>query len=415
MSDAATTGTTSLGTEGAGVDDVERTLGRIAKRESEVRAFVDHRPAQVRADAAAAPAGAALSGTCVAVKEVFDVAGYRCAWGTPIHAGRVPATDAEAVRRLKAAGGIVAGITVSTEYALARPGPTTNPHDASRTPGASSSGSAAAVGAGMVTMALGSQTIGSIIRPAAYCGAVGVKPTWGVIDVGGVMPLSEPLDHVGVIADRVAAARSLLSAIADGDALGIPSVEGVRILDLAPWFAEPVSTAMTAAVATAAARLHEAGLAVADATLADGIADDEEAVLMTLLCRDLVRHHGADFARAEAEMSPRLVGWMRQGETIDAADYHRALVRRNEIARRLDDLLGDDAVFLCPAALGAAPRREEGTGSRTPQRLWTLGGQPAVSVPVGDDGGLPLGVQIVAARGRDALALAVAEALEAGR
>lgn len=394
------------------LQNVEKTLALIADREPVVHAFVEHRPDQVRAEAKSVSRTTPLATTCVAVKEIIDVAGYRCGWGTPIHRDRVATADAEVVRRIKAAGGVVAGITVSTEYALARPGPTVNPRDSSRSPGGSSSGSAAAVGAGMVQVGLGSQTIGSIIRPAAYCGVVGVKPSWGMVDCTGVMPLSETLDHVGIVADRVGRARTILSVLTGLQATAHWDLSGLRVLRLAPWYSETLSAGMTTALAKAAEWLRGKGITVDDAFVPEEIAQNEEKVASTLLCHDLVRYHGADFSRAGDQMSEPLRRLMGQGVKISHGDYHAALSRQAEIADRLDAILGRDTVFLAPATLGIAPAQRCGTGSRAPQRLWSLGGQPAVTVPYGNEQGLPLGVQVIAARGCDELALTVAELLE---
>lgn len=184
---------------------VAACLNRITEREPEVRAFVDLRAADALAfarelDLGTPRADQVLYGAPVAIKEVFDVKGLLCGWGTPIHAERRPASDAPAVARLKRAGAVVVGTTVSTEYAIAAAGPSTNPCDPQRSPGGSSSGSAAAVAAGMVPLALGSQSIGSIVRPATYCGVFGLKPTRGAISTLGGMPLARELDHVGPIA-----------------------------------------------------------------------------------------------------------------------------------------------------------------------------------------------------------------------
>ena len=177
------------------------SLARIAALDGRVRAFRDvAETADAVSETLRAPLDGALRGVPVAIKETFDVQGMHCTWGTPIYRTRMPSRDAVAVERLRAAGATIVGTTISTEYAIGAPGPTTNPHDRSRTPGGSSSGSAAAVAAGMVPIALGSQTVGSIVRPAIYCGVYGLKPTHGAIDAGGVMPLSAVLDHVGVLA-----------------------------------------------------------------------------------------------------------------------------------------------------------------------------------------------------------------------
>lgn len=389
----------------------ERFLAMSARIEPRLHAFRQIDGDRLMAEAAESdrlPAAARgpLHGLLLGVKEVFDVAGYECAWGTPIQAGRIPAADAAAVARVKAAGALVAGITVSTEYAMSRPGPTANPHDPARTPGASSQGSAAAVGAGLVPAALGSQTIGSIIRPAAYCGCLGMKPTWGAIDGSGNMPLSEPLDHVGFLAADAALAGLLLGVLA-GDAVepAGPPPEAVALLR--PWYPDAMDPAVLQALAAAAIVLRGQGIEVVETQLPEGIAAGEAETLDTLLAFDMARHHGGDLDRADGRMSDRVADYIRRGRKIAPASYAAALARRREFAEALDAWAGAGAVLM-PATTGLAPLKSEGTGSRVPQRLWTLVGLPAVSVPVARMRGLPLGLQVVARRGADRRALAVA-------
>lgn len=226
------------------------------------------------------------------------------------------------------------------------------------------------------------------------------------------MPLSETLDHVGIVADRVGRARTILSVLTGLQATAHWDLSGLRVLRLAPWYSETLSAGMTTALAKAAEWLRGKGITVDDAFVPEEIAQNEEKVASTLLCHDLVRYHGADFSRAGDQMSEPLRRLMGQGVKISHGDYHAALSRQAEIADRLDAILGRDTVFLAPATLGIAPAQRCGTGSRAPQRLWSLGGQPAVTVPCGDEQGLPLGVQVIAARGCDELALTVAELLE---
>jgi Asp-tRNA(Asn)/Glu-tRNA(Gln) amidotransferase A subunit family amidase len=392
----------------------ERFLARAAEIEPDLRAFRSIDAGHLRADAAALDAlpesrRGPLHGMLLAVKEVFDVCGYVCGWGTPIHDGRRPAADARAVARLRAAGALVAGITVSSEYAISRTGPTTNPFDPARTPGASSQGSAAAVGAGLVPAALGSQTIGSIIRPASYCGCIGFKPTWGAIDVGGSMPLSGPLDHVGFLAadPKVAAALMdvLMPAMA-AEPVGLPTTATV----LRPWYSDGAAPAVLAALDEAAGHLRAKKIAVGDGVLPDGVAAQEAGVIDTLLAHDMAMHHGGDFDAQGDKMSDRVRDYITRGRGMTAADYTAALAGRDKIAAALDDWIGD-GVILMPATVDVAPLLSEGTGPREPQRLWTLGGQPAMTVPVARADGLPIGVQVIARRGADRRVLAVAALL----
>ncbi len=388
-------------------------LDNAAVRDQSLRAFTRIDPVRLREDAAVLDAMPAaergpLHGVLMAVKEVYDVAGYECAWGTQIHAGRVPTTDAAAVAKLRAAGALVAGITVSTEYALSRTGPTVNPWDETRTPGASSQGSAAAVGAGLVSLALGSQTIGSVIRPAAYCGCVGMKPTWNAIDVHGSMPLSGPIDHVGLMAADVSLATTALQVLApDMRRSGGPA----QIVCLQPWFDEGCDPLIWAAVENASVRFRQAGFGVSEGTVPAWIADHEKVALDTLLAIDMARNHGADYDRAKDDMTDRLRDYIERGRAMSDDDYQRAMSARAEMATAWDALLGE-SVAMMPATTGIAPLIEDGTGSRAPQRVWSLLGCPAVSVPVGFVDGLPVGVQLVGGRGRDHAVLAAARHLE---
>jgi Asp-tRNA(Asn)/Glu-tRNA(Gln) amidotransferase A subunit family amidase len=401
-------------TMGVAVAAAERFLARAAEAELVLRAFRSIDAGRLRADAAALDALPAirrgpLHGMLIAVKEVFDVAGYACGWGTPIHDARRPAADARAVARLRAAGALVAGITVSTEYAISRAGPTTNPFHPARTPGASSQGSAAAVGAGLVPAALGSQTIGSIIRPAAYCGCIGFKPTWGMIDVGGSMPLSGPLDHVGFLAADPEVAAALMDVLMprmEDEPDGLPKAAAV----LRPWYPDGAAPSVLAALDGSARRLGALGIAVAEKTLPGGIAEQEAGVIDVLLAHDMAEHHGGDFdARGDA-MSERVRDFITRGRAVTAAQYAAALAQRDAIAAALDDWIGEDVVLM-PSTTDVAPLLAEGTGPREPQRLWTLAGLPAMTVPVARESGLPVGVQVIARRGADRRVLAVAAQL----
>lgn len=410
--------TDSQGALAARADDCRRAVAdfliSLERVEPRLQAFVQVDPDRLAREAAALDALAPrargpLHGLIVAVKEIFDVAGYVCAWGSPIQQGRRPPRDAWAVARLRDAGALIAGITVSMEYAIAAPGPTVNPHDGGRTPGGSSQGSAAAVGAGLLPAALASQTIGSIVRPAAYCGCLGMKPSWGTIDLAGCMPLSGALDHVGFTASDVAVARRLLPVLAPSLDIGCHRVPD-RIVLLDPWYGEATAPVLLDALDRAAGRLSEAGLRVEREGIPDWIARSEAMLLDTILAHDIARHHGGDYDRHASAMSSVLRDYIERGRLVSEADYSRALLLRRDIAECLDALIGED-VALAPSIVDIAPKRACGTGSRAAQRLWSVGGQPALGVPLGAHAGLPLGVQLIAARGRDHALLAVAELL----
>jgi len=354
----------------------------------------------------------------VAIKEVFDVAALRCSWGTPIHAQRRPSADCEAVQRLKTAGAVVLGTVASTEYAMARAAPTGNPYALERTPGASSSGSAAAVAAGLVDLALGSQTIGSGIRPAAYCGVLGLKPTHGAVPLGGSMPLSAPLDHAVILArdvDLLEAAWTVLGArapVAGAPAAAptaAPSLSRPRVALVEPWFDDAVDARM--AVQVEAAAHHLAGGRAERVAVPLPVQQQERGCLETMLAFDMWRHHGDDAQTAGALMSEALKAWLERGRLVDEAHYQRELARRKTLIQAMSDAMHPFDVLATTATTGVAPLRSEGTGSRSPQRLWTLLGWPAMAVPIGLVDGLPVAVQLIARPGEERRLLAAARQL----
>ena len=404
---------------------VSACLARIAEREPVVRAFVDLDPdralAQARAaDRAPREGRSALHGVPVAIKEIFDVAGMRCAWGTPIHAGRVAAADSAVARRFRAAGAVIMGTTVSTEYAIANAGPTTNPHDPARTPGGSSSGSAAAVAAGMVPLALASQTIGSIVRPATYCGVYGLKPTKGAISCLGGMALSAALDHPGPVAREIAdialACRVLFGVEPDDPesmAVAPPELRlappGLDVLLVEGPLGARIEPPSRAALDRTRTALEAAGLVVRAHDL-PATFENAGACQDTLLCHGIAQHHGADRDRAGDQMSERVRGLIDRGRAIPDSAHEATLAQARGYRAALTELLTGDTIILAAAVDGVAPPRGDGsaTGSPLLQGLWTLAGMPALALPCGTFAGLPIGVQLVAAPGRENLLLAAA-------
>ena len=391
-------------------------LERIAARDTELHAFVSLCPEAAlasarRLDSLAPEQRGPLHGMPIAVKEVIDVQGLPCEWGSPIHAGRTPERSATAVQQLQAAGAVVIGISASMEYAIAAPAATTHPLDPLRSPGGSSSGSAAAVGAGLLPLAFGTQTIGSIVRPAAYCGAVGFKPSFGRYASDGMMPLSPELDHLGLIGDCVDTVAKTDAVLAAGPANPPQPLSGLRFVRT--WFDEPLGASVQDLMNRLRQELSADHKVLPDLIVPEAVARIESDVTDVLLTRDLAEYHGSDVEAQPSLASARLVELVAQGRTVSADTYDRARAQRRDIMLTLHGLLKPGEVALAPATVDVAPLREHGTGSRAPQRLWTLAGMPTLTIPVGTSQGLPLGVQLIARHGDDALLLHLAQRLEA--
>jgi amidase len=355
----------------------------------------------------AAGARPPLGGLPVGVKDVIDTRDLPTERGSEVFRGRRPQRDAEVVRRLRAAGAVIVGKTVTTELAYYRPGKTTNPHDPARTPGGSSSGSAAAVAARLVPAAIGTQTAGSVLRPASFCGVVGFKPTLGAVPMDGVSPLAPCLDTIGFFVRDAAAAPLLLAA------LGLPSAAPplaapprLAVCRTEQWpLAEPASRA---AVEEAAAALARAGARVEELDLGPGFAGLADAQ-RTLMAADAARALAPVRAAHGPRLSRVLLDLLDEGARVTAEreDAARALAERCRAA--LPGIFARHDALLTPAAVGEAPIGLGATGDPAFNRIWTLLGTPAVSLPLGrGPAGMPVGVQVVGAPGRDAALAALA-------
>ena len=389
---------------------VAACLERIAEREDVVRAWVhldaDAALAQARERDAQAPSRP-LHGVPVGVKDIVDTAGLPTERGSAIHAGRRPDRDAECVARLRAAGAVILGKTVTTEFAYFSPGPTRNPADPARTPGGSSSGSAAAVADGMVPVAIGSQTAGSVIRPAAFCGTLGLKPTRGLVDLTGVMALSANLDTLGWFA-RDPEDLALLGGVLADDWPAAPDGDDPPAFALArtPWW-DRADADSQRAVTTAAERLAAAGARVREVDLPArfaGLPEAQEALMAFDMARTLApeHEHHAD------ELSEVLRAFLERGRGVDPAAAEGAVALGAECRALLAEHLATGETLVVPAVTGEAPPLEDGaTGDPFFCRPWTLLGVPALSVP-GATGasGAPVGVQLVAPAGADAVLVA---------
>jgi Asp-tRNA(Asn)/Glu-tRNA(Gln) amidotransferase A subunit family amidase len=388
-------------------------LDAIAAREDELRAWVHIDRDQVLArarelDAVPAADRGPLHGIPVGVKDIIDTADLPTEYGSPIYAGHRPATDAEVVTRLRAAGAVIVGKTVTTEFALFQAGPTANPHDPTRTPGGSSSGSAAAVGAGTLPLALGTQTAGSVIRPASFCGIVGVKPTFGAIPTTGVKQCSPSLDTVGVFARDVDGAEVALQVLTGGlpAAAQRSAPDAIRIgfARTPEWEMMP---AATRTLIENAVRRLSTRLDVSEVDLPEqfvGLVEAQICVMYVEVSRSLA----AERAEHADLLSAHLRGVLAAGDRSTWA-YQAAQAKVERCRTLLDTVFEPVDVLLAPSVLGEPPPLDEGTGDPLLCRAWTALGTPAVSLPgLTGPNGLPVGVQVIAPRGRDGLALAAA-------
>jgi len=361
-----------------------------------------------------------LQGIPVGVKDIIDTMDLPTECGTPILAGRACGEDAAVVSQLRAAGAVVMGKTVTTEFAVFHPGKTTNPHDPTRTPGGSSSGSAAAVAAGMVPAALGTQTNGSLIRPASYCGVCGFKPTHGLVSRQGVLALSPPLDTIGVFARSVQDVALVAENLTGYD----PRDSAMRLLarrrfsdvvaaepPLPPNFAfvkspvwEKADDDVRGGFAELAAFLGEQCDEVTLPSAFDRAIELHSAIMLP----DLAKHLGGHYSRDKDRLSPRLRGMIEEGQSVLAVDYNTALGWIGVLNAGLDEIFERYDAILTPAASGEAPPVAT-TGDPIFCTLWTLCGTPAISLPLlRGRNGLPIGVQLVGPRGDDARLLRTA-------
>lgn len=390
---------------------------RIATQEPEVCAYtvLDLDAARARAVELdrSAPQGP-LHGVPIAVKDVFDTASLPTAYGSAIWAGHRPRADAAAVALARAAGAVIIGKTVTTEFASFTPGPTGNPHDPARTPGGSSSGSAAAVAAGMACAAFGTQTAGSIIRPAAYCGVVGYKPSLGVISRAGMKPLAESFDTAGTLAPTVADAALLAGVAAARADIMVPArpeswpVIGMLRTD---WWDE-AEPAQQAAVESLARLLTEAGARVVDLP-APGIAW-ANARHSESMAWEVARAFAWERNEAATLFSAKFAEICARGLAL--APAHHAAIRADLARARLAlrALFDQCDIVLTPSAPGEAPLGLSATGAPTFNRIWSLLGGPCLSLPFGrGPHGMPLGVQLAALPDQDALLLGAALRVEA--
>ncbi|HWI15599.1 MAG TPA: amidase [Burkholderiales bacterium] len=390
-------------------------LERIRVREPEVEAWQYLDPELALRQARALDASGAsgpLLGVPVGMKDIIDTADIPTEYGTPIHRGRRPTLDAACVSLTRRAGGVIMGKTVTTEFANFFPGKTRNPLDPARTPGGSSSGSAAAVGDGMVPLAVGTQTTASTIRPAAFCGCVGYRPTWGDIRCSGVMEAAGSVDTLGLIArsvDDVALYRDVLAGVPHEP---LAALEGaaLRVGFCRTHFWNECEPYTQAALEECARRLANAGARVEDASLPVQFERMQDAHRW-ITSFEFVRNRAWEIDHRWDEISSKLrEGRIRDGQSCSFERYAAARAYAEECRRAMDDFMRGYDVLLTPAVAGEAPVGLQATGNASFCILWTTLHVPAVTLPLfTGPNGLPIGAQLVARRDHDRGLLAAAQ------
>ncbi len=397
---------------------VEACLARIESLEPAIQAWVLVDAAGARetarvleAEARAGRFRGPLHGVPVGLKDIYDVAGTVTTSGASAFAHERAQTDAAAVALLRGAGAVILGKTTTTEFAYTDSTVTRNPWNLEHTPGGSSSGSAAAVAAQMIPLALGSQTLGSTLRPAAYCGIVGLKPTYGRISTAGVTPLAWSLDHVGIFTRSVEDAALALSVLAgpestDGSLAPVPAADDMTAAGLRirpprlgiprALFSDKVGPEVSQHLETIASRLAGAAAVVEDVTVppsADAIHDAGQLVLRV----DAATFHAERFARHADSYRPRIRALIESGLAIPAVEYARAQQARRRFRDEMGPILKRFDALVMPVAPTTAPRGLDSTGDSVLCAPWSFAGLPSIALPSGvSAAGLPLAIQLIA-------------------
>lgn len=407
---------------------VTACLEKIQKLEEQVQAWAFIEPQfaleQARAADRALQAGqplGSLHGVPVGIKDIFDTKGMPTEDGTILHKGRRPFDDATAVTRLREAGAIIIGKTVTTELAVFSPGKTKNPHDLTRTPGGSSSGSAAAVAAGMVPLAIGTQTNGSMIRPASFCGVYGFKPSFGLISRHRVLQQSQHLDQIGVFGRSIEDVALIAESMIGFDVNDPDSRLQARMALTAIQAEEPPVRPRLAFVKTPV--WEQADNATRDA-FGELVNQAEEDIIpfdipaefeqaheqhRIIMEADLARSFAPEYRDGKDQLSEILVEMIERGQKVSAVDYNNAVAAADELYGSLDKLFEFHDAIVTPATIGEAPKGLDSTGSPTFCTIWTLCGMPSITLPLlQGENGMPLGVQLVGPRRDDARLLRTA-------
>jgi Asp-tRNA(Asn)/Glu-tRNA(Gln) amidotransferase A subunit family amidase len=366
-------------------------LKRIVESDAQIQAWVEVAPQP-------STVHGLLRGIPFGVKDIIETRGMATQYGSPLYAGRRSEHDAAIVSELRGAGAVLLGKTHTTAFASFDPAPTRNPRLAGHTPGGSSSGSAAAVAAGMVPFALGTQTLGSVLRPASYCGVCGFKPSFGLISVDGILPFAPSLDTVGLFTQGAADMECLWSRGFGG--------QSDATFRRAAYFRVPAEEPMAQAVADAVERFRAAGVPVLDVELPSGW-DRTAMAARTINEYEGARTHAARFTEFGERIGARLAELVRRGLQIPEEEYENARDQVEQTRRELSRIFWEYPAIVSPAATGPAPAGLASTGDPAVNAPWTALGVPAISVPL-PVSGAPLGLQINGAWGRDDAVVAVA-------
>jgi Asp-tRNA(Asn)/Glu-tRNA(Gln) amidotransferase A subunit family amidase len=401
---------------------IEACLSRIDAREAEIHAWTHLDPDFARNQAATRDASRAAGEACgplhgipVGIKDIFDTRDFQTENGSVLHAGRQPHDNCTVVDLLLEAGAVIMGKTVTTEFAFYAPGKTANPNNPAHTPGGSSSGSAAAVAAGMVPLAVGSQTNGSVIRPAAFCGVFGYKPTHGLISRHGVLKLSRRLDTIGVFArtleDAALIGESLMkfdSHDPDTHPRALPRIQKSMAEEppLEPRLAfvrSPVWDQAEAATKDAFHELCELLGEHVDVVDLPPMFDEAHKDIGLIMAVDMANSLSREYEVGKEKLSPILRELIENGRSVLATDYSAVVSRIEDYSAMIDDILTVYDAILTPSAPGEAPVGLDATGNPAFCSIWTLCGVPAINLPVlQGPAGMPVGAQLVSNRGDDA-------------
>ena len=401
------------------VDYAQALLSRIDATENRIQAWVTIDRKAVLAEARRCEDEARnknfrgpLHGVPVGIKDIFYTKGLRTTMGSVVFKDFVPNEDAAAVTKLKQAGAIILGKTVTTQFANLDPGPTRNPWNLEHTPGGSSSGSAAAVAARMCPAALGTQTVGSVGRPAAFCGVASLIPARQRISLKNVFPLAWSLDHAGVFARSVMDLRLMLDAMSESPIGRFRPRNPVRIGFIRGFFFEHATPETRASVESLADRLVAAGFVVEEASLPQ-IFDIQQAILRTILRSETSSIHEGLFARHSATYGPKLKTLIETGMLVEAADYLHAKRLRGKYQREMGRLFKKFDVLMTPAARGTAPEGIGSTGDPVMNGPWTLSDFPTMTLPYAmAANGLPLGIQLTGPPLQESLLLEIGTQFE---